>query len=289
MHDLREHLGGLVLGQVAPGAEGVDRVGEDLVGHLAPARGVAWRGSWRAARGRPRSGSTRDGTGRPRRAARGGAAPSARRRRRPTARGSRAAAGRRPASGSGRPSAGCAGRGRSCARRARSWWPCRGRAGAASPRPPNACAIAWWPRHTPSVGTPASGIRRTSSSVIPASSGVHGPGETTQRSKPLASSSSTVARSLRTVWHLRAQLAEVLDEVVGERVVVVEDEDPHAHSGCSQASAIARIAACALATDSSYSKSGCASATVPPPACTWATPSLTTTVRMWIAVSRSPP
>jgi len=31
-------------------------------------------------------------------------------------------------------------------------------------------------------------------------SGVHGPGETTQRSKPPSSSSSTVARSLRTVW-----------------------------------------------------------------------------------------
>ena len=33
---------------------------------------------------------------------------------------------------------------------------------------------------------------------------------------------------------------------------------------------------------------GLASATVPPPACTCATPSLTTTVRMWMQVSRSP-
>ena len=155
--------------------------------------------------------------------------------------------------------------------------------------PPNAWAIAWWPRHTPSVGTPASGIRRTSSSVMPASLGVQGPGETTQRSKPqldqLVDGGPVVAHGR----HLRPQLAEVLDEVVGEGVVVVEDEDPHAHSGCWQASEIARIAAWALATDSSYSNAGWASATVPPPACTWATPSLTTTVRMWIAVSRSPP
>src|SRR5919204_286176 len=40
--------------------------------------------------------------------------------------------------------------------------------------------------------------------------------------------------------------------------------------------------ACALLTDSSYSREGMASATVPPPACTWTRPSFTTTVRMWI-------
>src|ERR1700726_3044233 len=88
--------------------------------------------------------------------------------------------------------------------------------------------------------------------------------------------------------HVGAQLAQVLDEVVGERVIVVDDEDSHVQSGCSQAGAIALMAALDLAPDSSYSYSGFASATVPPPACTWATPSLTTTVRMWIAVSRSP-
>src|SRR4029077_8004720 len=88
---------------------------------------------------------------------------------------------------------------------------------------------------------------------------------------------------------LGLQLAEVLHEVVGERVVVVEDEHPHDHSGCSQASAIALTAAFVFASDSSYWSSGGAPATVPPPACTGAIPSLTTTVRMWIAVSRSPP
>src|SRR4051812_30181367 len=53
---------------------------------------------------------------------------------------------------------------------------------------------------------------------------------------------------------LAAQLAQVLDEVVGERVVVVDDEDAHqAQSGCSQASAIASRTARDFATDSSNS------------------------------------
>ncbi len=52
---------------------------------------------------------------------------------------------------------------------------------------------------------------------------------------------------------LRAQLAEVLDEVVRERVVVVEHEDSHGQPGCSHASATARIAARDFAHDSSYS------------------------------------
>src|SRR4051794_23091552 len=87
---------------------------------------------------------------------------------------------------------------------------------------------------------------------------------------------------------LAPQLAQVLDEVVGEGVVVVDDEDSHGQSGCSAASAIASRTARDFATDSSNSYSGLASATVPPPACTCATPSLTTTVRMWMHVSRSP-
>ena len=48
--------------------------------------------------------------------------------------------------------------------------------------PPNAWPIDWWPRQTPSVLTPASGKRRMTSTLIPASLGVHGPGETTTRS-----------------------------------------------------------------------------------------------------------
>src|SRR3954471_3393552 len=52
---------------------------------------------------------------------------------------------------------------------------------------------------------------------------------------------------------LAAQLAQVLDEVVGERVVVVDDQDTHGQSGCSHASVTASRTARDLATDSSYS------------------------------------
>ena len=51
-------------------------------------------------------------------------------------------------------------------------------------------------------------------------------------------------------------LAQVLDEVVGEGVVVVDDEDPrraHGHASCRVASSIARATARALLRDSSYS------------------------------------
>src|SRR5580693_275086 len=99
--------------------------------------------------------------------------------------------------------------------------------------------------------------------------------------------------------YLTTQLAEILDEVVRKGVVIVDHEHAHrsavgcaggahAQPACRHASSTALITAEDFATDSSYSYAGLASATVPPPACTWATPSLTTTVRMWIAVSRSP-
>src|SRR5215212_8666872 len=102
-----------------------------------------------------------------------------------------------------------------------------------------------------------------------------------------------LADGRRVVAHgldLRPQLTQVLDEVVGEGVVVVDHEDArHGHSRCLAASSIARTTPRALARDSSYSYSGLASATVPPPAWTWAVPSLTTTVRMQMQVSSSPP
>ncbi len=104
-----------------------------------------------------RSAPTRGGTARPRPAARGGAGPSARRRRAPTPRGSRAAASRPPASGSGRPSSGLD-RPVKIVRPSCSIvvaLPCTG--GCSRTVPPNACASAWWPRHTPSVGNPRCG------------------------------------------------------------------------------------------------------------------------------------
>ncbi len=65
-------------------------------------------------------------------------------------------------------------------------------------RPPKASTIDWWPRQTPSVGTPASGNARAASIEIPASAGVHGPGEITRRSAPRSSSSATSALSFLT-------------------------------------------------------------------------------------------
>ncbi len=135
---------------------------------------------------------------------------------------------RRSASGSGRPRAVAAARGRSCGRRAGSRWSCRAPAHGVMTLPPHAWTSAWWPRQTPSVGIPACGKRRTASSEIPASSGCTGRARRSRGHSRAASSSSTVARSLRTTSIVgAAELAEVLDEVVGEAVVVVEDEDPH--------------------------------------------------------------
>ena len=62
---------------------------------------------------------------------------------------------------------------------------------------------------------------------IPASAGVQGPGETTSRSGPRSSSSPTVGPVVADDLDLRPELAQVLDEVVGEGVVVVDHEHPH--------------------------------------------------------------
>ena len=94
--------------------------------------------------------------------------------------------------------------------------------------PPKAWPIAWWPRHTPRIGTrPAK--RRITSSETPASFGVQGPGESTMRSGASASISSTDISSLRTTFTSCAQLAQVLHQVVGERVVVVDHQEHGSH------------------------------------------------------------
>ena len=63
---------------------------------------------------------------------------------------------------------------------------------------------------------------------MPASFGVHGPGDSTIASGFFASTSSAVILSLRILRTSRTQLAQEVDEVVGEAVVVI-DEDEH---GC---------------------------------------------------------
>src|SRR5213083_2887915 len=74
-------------------------------------------------------------------------------------------------------------------------FPCMSRS-ARTTRAPNASPIAWWPRHTPRTGTfPASAF--TSGTRIPASPGVHGPGESTAAVGLSASACSTVSASLR--------------------------------------------------------------------------------------------
>ena len=50
------------------------------------------------------------------------------------------------------------------------------RRSARTTRPPYACPMAWWPRQTPKMGSSAPRSRRTASEM-PASFGVHGPGE----------------------------------------------------------------------------------------------------------------
>ena len=68
-------------------------------------------------------------------------------------------------------------------------------------------------------------ICRINGTRIPASWGVHGPGESRMRSGRMRFN--LFWRHLVVTPHhdLRAQFPKVLDEVVGKRIVIVEDED----------------------------------------------------------------
>jgi len=59
---------------------------------------------------------------------------------------------------------------------------------------------------------------------MPASSGEQGPGDITSLSGPIASISSRVIPVVAKNLHLLPQLAEILDDVVGEGVVVIDHE-----------------------------------------------------------------
>src|SRR6266849_395701 len=95
--------------------------------------------------------------------------------------------------------------------------------------------------------------------------------------------------------NLATQLAQILRQVVGKRVVVVQQQnhlflfaresDP-APELCAASSDLK--SAFDLFTDSSNSPRGVESATIPPPACTWATPFLMTMVRNAMHESRFP-
>ena len=66
---------------------------------------------------------------------------------------------------------------------------------------------------------------RSASRQMPASFGVQGPGEMTIASGSIATTSSTRDLVVAADGELRPQLAEEMDEVVGEAVVVIDDED----------------------------------------------------------------
>ena len=86
--------------------------------------------------------------------------------------------------------------------------------------------------------------------------------------------------------HVLAEFTEVLHQVVGEAVVVV-DHQQHDQNPSSTSSA-ARISARALCSVSLHSISGTESATTPAAACTYSVWSLTMPVRMAMATSMSP-
>ena len=102
--------------------------------------------------------------------------------------------------------------------------PCISRS-ARTTSPPNASPMAWWPRHTPRSGTPAAAAARTSGTLMPASRGVQGPGEMTMAAGSSASALVDAQRVVPVDHRIGAELAGVLDQVVGEAVVVVEDEE----------------------------------------------------------------
>ena len=74
---------------------------------------------------------------------------------------------------------------------------------------------------------------------IPASRGVHGPGETTMPSSLIAHRVDLVQSDLVVAPHhdIRAELAEKLIEIEGERVVVVDQQDHDWVSGDDGANA----------------------------------------------------
>ena len=85
---------------------------------------------------------------------------------------------------------------------------------------------------------------------MPASFGVHGPGDSTIASGLRASASATVSLSLRHDLAARADVAQEVDEVEGESVVVVDEQD---HGGASLPRRWGRVNAIAIADTAQYS------------------------------------
>ncbi len=77
--------------------------------------------------------------------------------------------------------------------------------------------------------------RVTVAQEMPASLGVHGPGEITIFSGRSASISSKRDFVVAKDFHVRAELAEIVVQVVGERIVIVDQEN-HRFLHCSASS-----------------------------------------------------
>src|SRR6185437_13440206 len=84
--------------------------------------------------------------------------------------------------------------------------------------------------------------------------------------------------------HLLAHLLEILDQVVGERIIIVDHED---HSS-SRVFLTASKRAAAFCRHSRCSRAGSESATMPAPACRYAFPRVKNKVRIVIAMSIFP-
>ena len=96
--------------------------------------------------------------------------------------------------------------------------------------PPNAAPIAWWPEAHAQDRQLAGEVPGSPPPRCPPRPASTGPGETTSRSTPpRCARAMPSTRDLVVAKHLdlRAQLAEVLHEVVGEAVVVVDHQELH--------------------------------------------------------------
>ena len=96
--------------------------------------------------------------------------------------------------------------------------------GARTTLPPKAWPIAWWPRQTPRIGIVGDALAITSRQM-PASFGVHGPGDSTIASG--CGRDHIGGRDLVVAMHddVRPQPAEVVEQVEGEAVVIVDQDD----------------------------------------------------------------
>ena len=101
--------------------------------------------------------------------------------------------------------------------------PCTG-TGARITLPPKAWPMAWWPRQTPKIGM-CTEARLIRSRQMPASLGVHGPGDSTIASGSRASDVIDADLIIAMDIDLRPQAAQVMDEVEGEAVIVVDQQD----------------------------------------------------------------